>query len=287
MVRDTALSETAQVTTFVGYRPANGGMQKVTVTVLDGGEVAGPDRYAVSARSENGKEAHGNTAATLDEAVTIMAVHWPELAAAHDRWIENYNLQRHFAHEDREDGRRSPVEVLGFLTGIRYHSADLQRAFFSTRYARVLDPLGYARPMHWRVYGAEALAAREAALWLDEENLTVEYQGEALSRYEIALQAETGKLREVKSPQLFETAHRSLQLRLFDLSDILWLRALRANDYAPRRPFRPQALQQALFPMPRPFNRRRHRAIRCPPLVACSRTDRFRGRSIRGEDQPT
>jgi putative transposase len=176
------------------------------------------------------------------------AENWQELVAVHNRWMEDYNAQRHFAHEQREDGRRSPVEVLGFLTGIRYHPEDLQRAFFSTRYVRVLDPLGYARLMHWRVYGEEALAAREAALWLDEKNLTVEYQGETLSRYEIALQAETGKLREVKRPQLFETAHRSPQLRLFDLGEIRWLTALRANDYAPRGPFRPQSLQEALFP---------------------------------------
>jgi len=173
---------------------------------------------------------------------------WQELVAAHDRWMEDYNLQRHFAHERREDGRRSPVEVLSFLTGVRYHPEDLQRAFFSTRYVRVLDALGYARLMHWRVYGAEALAKREAALWLDEENLTVEYRGQALSRYEIALQAGTGRLTEVGSAQLFETAHRSPQPRLFDLSEILWLRALRTNGYAPRRPYRLQALQEALFP---------------------------------------
>jgi hypothetical protein len=173
---------------------------------------------------------------------------WPELVAAHERWIEGYNLQRHFAHEQRKDGRRSPVEVLSFLTGIRYHPEDLQRAFFSTRYVRVLDALGYARLMHWRVYGAEALAARETALWLDEENLTVEYQGQTLSRYEIALQARTGKLSEVKCPQIFETAHRSPQLRLFDLAEIRWLKTLRANDYAPRSPYWPQGLQESLFP---------------------------------------
>ena len=102
--------------------------------------------------------------------------------------------------------------------------------------------------MHWRVYGEEALATREAALWLDEENLTVEYWGEALSRYDIALHADTGKLTEVKSPQLFETAHRSRQLRLFSLADIRWLKTLRASDYAPRRTRRPQGWQDALFP---------------------------------------
>jgi len=82
---------------------------------------------------------------------------------------------------------------------------------------------------------------------LDEENLTVEYRGQALSRYEIALQAGTGRLTEVGGAQLFETAHRNPQPRLFDLSEILWLRALRANDYAPRTPYRLQALQEVLF----------------------------------------
>ena len=40
------------------------------------------------------------------------AENWQELVAAHERWMEDYNLQRHFAHENRTDGRRSPVEVL-------------------------------------------------------------------------------------------------------------------------------------------------------------------------------
>lgn len=70
------------------------------------------------------------------------AENWQELVAAHERWIADYNVQRHFAHEDREDGRHSPAEVLSFLTGIRYHPEDLQRAFFSRRYVRILDPLG-------------------------------------------------------------------------------------------------------------------------------------------------
>lgn len=173
---------------------------------------------------------------------------WPELAAVHDRWIVDYNVQRHFAHEGRKDGRRSPVEVLSFLTGVlRYNVEDLHKAFFSTRYVRVLDPLGYARLMNWRVYGEEALATREAALWLDEESLTIEYQGEALSRYEIALQAQTGKLTEVGDFRLFETTHRAPQPRLFDLAYIHWLKAVRANDYAPRRLHTFRFSQDTLF----------------------------------------
>lgn len=175
---------------------------------------------------------------------------WQELVAAHDRWVEDYNAQRHFAHEDREDGRRSPAEVLSFLTGLRYHPEDLKRAFFSTSFARVLDPLGYARLMHWRVYGEEGLAKQEATLWLDAETLTVEYQGEALARYDVEFQMGAGKLRKVERPQLFETVYRRSrpQLRLFDLAHIEWLKAIQTNEYAPRRPYGPQALQEVLFP---------------------------------------
>ena len=41
------------------------------------------------------------------------AGNWSELVRAHDRFVEDYNGQAHFAHLEREDGRRSPMEVLG------------------------------------------------------------------------------------------------------------------------------------------------------------------------------
>src|SRR5215212_11508541 len=96
--------------------------------------------------------------------------------------------------------------VLGFYTGVRYHPEDLRRAFFSTRFARVLDPLGYVRLMNWRVYAEEALAKRDVALWLGGDTLSVEYAGETLSRYEVEYQPSAGGLREVGRPELFETA---------------------------------------------------------------------------------
>jgi hypothetical protein len=54
---------------------------------------------------------------------------------------------------------------------VRYREEDLQRAFFSSRFTRKLDLLGYARFRHWRLYGEEALAGNEAALWLEPETL--------------------------------------------------------------------------------------------------------------------
>jgi hypothetical protein len=42
------------------------------------------------------------------------------------------------------------LEVLGSLKLLRHHPEDLERAFFSTRFVRRLDVLGYACLKHWR-----------------------------------------------------------------------------------------------------------------------------------------
>jgi hypothetical protein len=177
---------------------------------------------------------------------------WPELVEAHARWLADYNAQKHWAHRERADGRRSPEEVLGWLTGVRYLGEDLERAFFSTRHTRKLDDLGYARFRHWRLYAEEALAGREAALWLEPETLTTEYAGEALSRYEVRRSPDGAELRGVGKATLMETLIVVHQPKLFDLAAALgedgWLKAVRMADYAPRAPKRPDLLQQMLFP---------------------------------------
>jgi transposase InsO family protein len=176
---------------------------------------------------------------------------WSELALAHERFVEDYNAQGHFAHQGRDDGRRSPAEVLGFASGVRHRGEELRRAFFSSRFSRTLDSLGYARFRHWRIYGEEALAGREAALWLAAESLNLEHAGEPLARYEVRVEAETGKLRSVRRPRLFGTAAAVAQPRLFGLDTLGetgWLKALKLEGYASRRPRGPLALQHALFP---------------------------------------
>ena len=174
---------------------------------------------------------------------------FPELAEAHDTWREDYNAQRHWAHEGREDGRRSPQDVLGFYTALlRHREEDLRRAFFSTRSTRVLDALGYARFLDWRLYGGEALPRREVAVWLQPESLTLEYGGETLSSYDVELSGGTGELKAVGRARLFSTSYVMPQLRLFALDDSEWLKALRLERYTPRRPAGPMALQEVLFP---------------------------------------
>lgn len=97
----------------------------------------------------------------------------------------------------------------------------------------------------------EALARREAALWLASESLTVEHGGEALARYGVDYAAAFGKLRAVARPRLFESSFAVPQPRLFALDargENGWLKALRLEGYAPRVPRGPRELQGALFP---------------------------------------
>ena len=202
---------------------------------------------------QNFVETHFNVQRRMADWHFAQAGSWPEMVEAHERFVGDYNAQPHSAHEGRDDGRRSPEEVLGFVSGVRHREEELRRAFFSTRFVRVLDSLGYARFRHWKIYGEEALAGREAALWLAAESLTVEHAGEPLSRYEVRFERDTGELGSVARPRLFENSHglRRPQQRLFALDALGeggWLKAMRLEGYAPRAPRRPHALQRTLFP---------------------------------------
>ena len=73
---------------------------------------------------------------------------------------------------------------------------------------------------------------------------------EPLSRYEVEFADGTGKPRALSQPVLFESTTALPQPKLFGLDSLGeggWLKALRLEVYAPRRP-RAGSLQQALFP---------------------------------------
>jgi hypothetical protein len=141
--------------------------------------------------------------------------------------------------------------VLSSLTLLRHRPEDLERAFFSTMFARRLDDLGYARLKHWRIYGEEGLARCEVLLWLGDGGLVVEYGGDALSRYDVSFSPGASRLGAVTNARLFATKYRPPQLKLFSLEEALgpggWLKALGLEGYSPRSRGKPGALQGALF----------------------------------------
>jgi len=92
------------------------------------------------------------------------AENWSGLLEEHDRWINGYNLQEHYAHQYRKEGRRSPSDVLSWVKTLRYREEDLARAFFSARHTRTLDNLGYLTLQRFRLYAEEGLAGQQVAV---------------------------------------------------------------------------------------------------------------------------
>jgi hypothetical protein len=80
---------------------------------------------------------------------------WTELLEEHGRWMADYNIQEHYAHQHRKDGRRSPSQVLAWVKTPRFREEDLERAFFSVRHTRTVDGLGYLILQRHRLYAEE------------------------------------------------------------------------------------------------------------------------------------
>ncbi|MBV9280748.1 MAG: DDE-type integrase/transposase/recombinase, partial [Chloroflexi bacterium] len=191
-------------------------------------------------------ETHFNVQRRMADWHVAQAETWAELVAAHERFVADYNYQEHWAHRERQDDRHSPAAVLGWVPGKQRDPAELHRIFYTTRFGRRLDKLGYVRFRHWRIYGEQGLSGRHAAIWLYGETLLLEFADEPLSQYSVTYEADRRHLKDVQPRQLFETRHRSPQLALWELGEGEWLTVVRAPRYPPARPHRSPAVQQSL-----------------------------------------
>jgi hypothetical protein len=63
----------------------------------------------------------------------------------HRELIRDYNRLPHWAHHLRQDGKRSPLAVLGDAKGKQIEPADLERAFGQRYSQRMTDARGFVR----------------------------------------------------------------------------------------------------------------------------------------------
>ncbi len=99
-------------------------------------------------------ETNFNVQRRLADWAFAKATTWAELLAIHDQWVVNFNYQSHWAHQERDDDRRSPRDVLGWVCGRMIAPEELHRVFYRTRFGRKLDklggcPWGGVRFRHW------------------------------------------------------------------------------------------------------------------------------------------
>ncbi len=188
-------------------------------------------------------ETHFNVQRRMADWQVSKAECWAELVASHEEFVANYNYQVHWAHRERQDGRQSPAEVLSWVHGVQRDPAELHRIFYTTRFGRKLDKLGYIRFRHWRIYGERGLAQRQAAVWLYGETLLIEFSDQPLTQYAVTYEPDRRRLKEVVPRQLFETHYVSAQPLLWELGDGEWLKVVRAPPYASSRKPIPSAVQ--------------------------------------------
>ncbi len=163
------------------------------------------------------------------------ATTWDELVAAHEKWVLDYNYQKHFAHEQREDGRHSPAEVLGWVKGTEVEPERLRWAFSVVAATRHLNRAGYVRFRDFLLYGEEGLAGKQANISLLHDILTLEYAEEPLSRYSVEFQPDQKRFLRVGNPQLYEHPYRSPQLPLWEPGEVKWEVIIACPPYTPRR----------------------------------------------------
>jgi transposase len=201
---------------------------------------------------QNYIETHFNIFRRMADVKFAVATSWEQALEIHRKWMLDYNHQRHWAHEKREDGCHSPAEVIGWHKGTMYPEAVLDRILFATRYTRYLDKHGFLRFSNWKFYGERGLAHQPVAVWVYEGTLKIEYQATTLSKYTIELQEDHRHVREVSNPRLADTPFRSPQLTLIDLSPGEWLLYWRTPTSAPTRRKQqvPGIVQLSLFDVP-------------------------------------
>lgn len=182
---------------------------------------------------QNYIESHFNIVRRMADAKFARATSWEEMIATHRAWMHDYNVQRHWAHEKREDGCHSPSAVLGEQKGTVYPESVLSRILFATRYVRRLDTHGFLRYQDWKFYGERGLAKAKVTVWIYEGSLRVEKEAVTLSQYEIELKDDHKHLKHVSNPRLSSTPFRSPQLTLIDLNSHEWLLYWKSPDQAP------------------------------------------------------
>jgi putative transposase len=194
-------------------------------------------------------ESHFNIARRMSDAKFARATSWEEMLAIHRSFMHDYNVQRHWAHEKREDGCHSPAQVMGWHKGTMYPTEFLDRILFATRFTRHLDKNGFLRFQNWKLYGERGLGSTPVTVWVYDGSLKVEYQAVTLAKYTVELQDDHKHLREVKNPRLADTPFRSPQLALFDLKPGEWLLYWKTPGHAPahRRRSVPGIIQLPLF----------------------------------------
>ena len=109
-----------------------------------------------------------------------------EIQTLHAAFIETFNTTPHWAHREREDGRRTPVEGLEWVRGRSVERTALCRLFGEIQFLRMVNRYGFVSVQRFYIYAEPGLSRQRVAIWVYEGELRIEYQETLLARYRCA-----------------------------------------------------------------------------------------------------
>ena len=146
---------------------------------------------------------------------------------------QTFHTTRHWAHQERADNRRTPVEVLGWVCGRAVEPERLRRLFGQVQFLRTINPYGFVSIQRFYIYAEQGLSRHRVAVWIYEGQLHIEYQETLLARYRCTYDERQKRLRAVSHPTLYHTVFASPQLELLKLDDTQWIKVQQRS--VPRR----------------------------------------------------
>jgi transposase InsO family protein len=145
-----------------------------------------------------------------------------EIQTLHAAFVETFNTTRHWAHQERPDGRWAPAEVLGWVRGRAVDPERLRRLFGQVQFLRTVNPYGFISIHRFYIYAEQGLSRQRVSIWIAEGQLHIEYRETLLARYRCAYDLRRKRLREVSHPTVYRTVYASPQLELIELDDEQW-----------------------------------------------------------------
>lgn len=87
-----------------------------------------------------------------------------EIQTEHAKFVHLFNTTRHGAHEQRLDGRRSPMDVLGGAMGRPIPGNELENAFRYLQFVRVVNHHGLISVQRFYIYAERGLANKRVSI---------------------------------------------------------------------------------------------------------------------------
>jgi transposase len=159
--------------------------------------------------------------ARLGEYLWQQCANTEEAIEVHRELIRDHNRLPHFAHRKREDGKTSPLEILGSSRGAEIDKTQIHQAFSRQVWQRRTNDKGFIRVGRWKIYIEEGLPKTPVELTYWNGKLRAEYRQEKLAEYDCRWNEKEQRPNIIEKPKHFETKYSSKQPELFEVG---WLR---------------------------------------------------------------